>query len=197
METWSCTSRWESSFSTVCWDFFFFIGYFLYLHFKYLPFPGPPSGPPYPIPHSPLASMRVLLHPPTYPLWSSCPGILAMEMRDLMLVCSQKSQYSKKRHLCLPDPLSFARCMYFPRNRELWDGAELWRKAPTFQRNWLRKISAKPAATEVLMSRKTPDSFPSPVRDLQACFILLLGFAIKLFILDGELRQQRIQVLFQ
>jgi hypothetical protein len=45
--------------------FFPFIGYFLYLHFKYPPFPISPLEALYPIPPPP-ASMRVLPYPPTH-----------------------------------------------------------------------------------------------------------------------------------
>jgi hypothetical protein len=54
---------------------FFFVGYFLYLHFKYYFIPcSPPLETPYPILPFPV-SMKMLTHPPTHPLPPAHPHI--------------------------------------------------------------------------------------------------------------------------
>ena len=55
---------------------FFFVGYFIYFHFKcYSPFPVSPPQTPYSLPFP--ASMKVLPHPPTHPLTHSSLSALA------------------------------------------------------------------------------------------------------------------------
>jgi hypothetical protein len=69
---WVC---WSHQLATLLGSPLPFIGYFLFLHFKCYP----PSR--FPLQNTPIlssppcpASMRVLLHPPTYSLPPSCPG---------------------------------------------------------------------------------------------------------------------------
>jgi hypothetical protein len=51
----------------------FFLGYFIYLHFKCCPFPGFPSANPYPMPPAPFFYEGT--PPPTYPLLTHHPSI--------------------------------------------------------------------------------------------------------------------------